>query len=82
VSGTTITLIGAGNTNMTATQAAAGNYTSATSTATLTVTSTTAICFNGGQVVSSVIPPYYSCNCTSGYTGDQCQDTDLGGSGF
>ena len=82
VSGTTITLIGAGNTIMTATQVAAGNYTSATSTATLTVTSTTATCFNSGQVVSSVVPPYYSCNCTSGFTGDQCQNINLGGSGF
>jgi hypothetical protein len=82
VSGTTITLIGSGNTIMTATQAAAGNYTSATSTATLTVTSTTAICFNSGQIVSSVFPPYYSCNCTSVYTGDQCQNVNLGGLGF
>ena len=41
VSGSTITLVGAGSTTFTATQAADGNYTSATTTTTLTVTAAT-----------------------------------------
>ena len=73
VSGTTITLVAVGTTIMTATQAAAGNYTSGTATATLSVT-IAGTCFNGGQSVSQLFPPYYSCNCIGQYYGEQCQD--------
>ncbi|MEJ6727534.1 MAG: Ig-like domain-containing protein [Emcibacteraceae bacterium] len=81
VSGSTITLVGAGSTTFTATQAADGNYTSASTTTTLIIANSP-YCFNSGTIVYEFFAPYYSCSCTSGYTGASCEDVSLGGGGF
>ena len=81
VTGSIITMVGAGYTTFTATQAADGNYTSASTTTTLIIADNPR-CFNGGSIVYEFFAPYYSCSCTSGYTGASCEDVSLGGGGF
>jgi len=72
VTGSTITLVGAGSTTFSATQAADVNYTSTNTTTTLIIADDPR-CFNAGTIVYNFIDPYYSCSCASGWTGERCE---------
>ena len=58
VSGSTITIVGVGTTTLTATQAANGNYDTANTTATLTITASTDANLSGLTLSSGAITPH------------------------
>lgn len=74
VSGSTITLTGAGTTVLTATQAAAGNYTSGSTTTTLRVyidQCVTVPCTNGGICTPEF--DSFTCGCEAPFSGSLCE---------
>lgn len=80
VAGNVVTLVSNGAATITATQAANGNYTSGTRTLTLTVfmgQCITAPCQNGGTC-SNGPGGTYSCECTEGFSGAECELSDAG----
>ena len=67
VSGSTITIVGVGTTTLTATQAANGNYDTANTTATLTITASTDANLSGMTLSSGALTPTFA-SSTFAYT--------------
>ena len=65
ISGSTITIVGVGSTTITATQAANGNYSSATTTTSLTVTASTVATLSSLTIASGTLSPVFASDTIS-----------------